>query len=182
MFEFTLLIKCGRDAGAPVGMSDWIQDAKRREEKARQDELIQEKARQEKSEVIANVLPAWWTEFKSALAGYAKELKEAFPQNHLRQFSFFDPENEPMTCGLKSDAPPERFLKIRVEKSFPHYSLIVEHLFRQPGSIGGPLSQQQQLLGNFQITPSGVTISYDDSMCPTATLVAEKVIRRFIPM
>ena len=183
MFEITLRIMyCGvirRSA-----MDDWIQDARRREEKARQDALVEEKARQNKTEAIGNALPAWWAAFKSALEGNAEELKKAFPKEPFRHFSFFDPENEPMMCSLISESAPERRLDIRVEKSFPHYTLIVEQLARQSGKTSDQLFQQgQPITGHFQITNQGeLTLSYIDSMCPSAPFAAEKVIRRFVGM
>jgi hypothetical protein len=155
----------------------WVQELREREEQRHQDYLVEERGRQDRSRAIENSLPAWWNSFKVALVDYANELKTAFPSNRSRHFSFFDPENAPMTCGLTTEWPPERMLLVSVKHSFPHHQIIAEYKTRTLDTSGHPSHVLEY--GRFQIGDSGLTVVFEQKFCPSPQSTAEHLIRNF---
>jgi hypothetical protein len=110
MFEITLHIRCGRDAGAPASMSDWIDQAKKRENDARAESDARERARVAVVERLTIAFPAWQSLLFRALEKACKKLADAFPGDFTRHYSV---NQQPGGYFLRCQGMPENNLELR---------------------------------------------------------------------
>ena len=157
-------------------MTDWIDDARRREDDDREKRLVEERARQHKNACIRESLPSWWTLFVASIRERTEKLKMAFPDNRTRHFA------------VESGTPPERkirlrpesgvrYLDLRIMESFPALAteLLVVDNSNPPKIV--PLGEHQY---NFELENTRLLVNYDGSTYADAVALADKIVREFV--